>query len=207
MAKRLQRVCHDTLPWLISVSLDRMHRVLLLLFIVCNSVAAASVPADFVFHAHFSPGGGPGSFDDTSKAGMARWPKPWDIQLNAAGKAKREVDLSVIRGNVLDSKPVYDTVMITPAALNALVTAIQEANFFSLPSVVSGAPYQHSGGAFLWITLGGRTHKVALYSAAESQNRAAIRRLRRVWQALFRALPSPNQNRELSWFSSGRETI
>jgi hypothetical protein len=186
-----------------------MQRAVLIAFFlsVCVAHAASNVPSDFAVHAHFSPGGGPAAFEDTSKAAMARWPKPWDLKLNSAGKGKREIDLSVIRGDVLDSKPIYDTVSISPQALNALATAIREAEFFSLLSVVSGKPYHHSGGLFLSITLGGRTHKVTLYSSAESQDNAAIKRLKTVWSALFKAVPSPNRSRELSWFSEGRHTI
>jgi hypothetical protein len=167
----------------------------------------AEVPSDLRVHAFFYPGGGPGRWEDTSPAAMARWPKPWTLMLDARGNAKREVDLSVVRGDVLDSQPTYQTINVQPRELAALVTAIKQADFFSLPGFVSREPIEHTGGAVLAITLNGRMHKVTLYSTAMTQNALATKRLRQIWRALFRLVPSPNQNRELSWFSGGRHTI
>ena len=186
-----------------------MKRVVVasLVLTFCSSIGVADVPRDLRLHAHFSPGGGPGQFDDTSLAAMARWSKPWDLKLDATGDAKRTFYVSVIRGNVLDSQPVHQTVRVRPQALEALVTAIRQADFFSLPTFASGEPMEHSGGAVLTVTLGGRTHKVTVYSASTTEITPAVTRLRQVWRALFRAVPSPNQNRELSWLSGDRHTI
>jgi hypothetical protein len=40
---QLRRVCHDTLPWLISFSLDDMQRFAMV-FVLCNAAFAAQAP-------------------------------------------------------------------------------------------------------------------------------------------------------------------
>ena len=47
MAKQVQRVCHDTLPWLISFSLDLMRAQISVLFFTATVIMFASCAAPF----------------------------------------------------------------------------------------------------------------------------------------------------------------
>jgi hypothetical protein len=161
--------------------------------------SAAEVPRDFSLHAHIAPGGGPASFD----APVETHPKSWDLKFGADGTGQTVIGVSVLHGNTLDIKQIKRRVAIPFTSLAQLVSAIDRANFFTLPPEVASECVEHSGEAYLKIVMRGRTHEVSLCSLPLREDIQALKRLGAIWKVLLRICPSPNQNKELTWFQPG----
>ena len=164
---------------------------------------ATEVPRDFSLHAHLAPGGGPGSFDTP----VETHPKSWDLKLSTGGVGRRVIGASVLRGNTLDVNHLKQRVVVPIASLAELVSAIDRARFFSLPREVASECLEHTGGTYLSVTMRGRTHEVSSCSLPVRENTEALKRLGDIWKVVLRVCPSPNQNKELAWFTPGRHGL
>jgi hypothetical protein len=49
----------------------------------------------------------------------------------------------------------------------------------------------------------GHTHEVSSCSLPMREDAQALKRLGGIWKVLLRVCPSPNQNKELPWFTPG----
>lgn len=176
----------------------RCFTPLLLVTLPLVMARAAEVPPGFSLHAHLAPGGGPGSFD----APVETHPKSWDLKLGT-GAGRRVVGITVLRGNTLDVNHLEQRVVVPIASLAELVSAIDRARFFSLPREVASECLEHTGGTYLSITMRGHTHEVSSCSLPVRADSEALKRLGEIWKVLLRVCPSPNQNKELAWFTPG----
>jgi len=161
------------------------------------------VPDDFALHAHVAPGGGPGMFDVSSSAEAAKLPKAWDLKFDASGRGQSVISYSVLRRNTLDVHHVRQPRWLSRPQLLKLVAAVNQADFYSLPTDLCTDPLEHSGSAYLKITMNGRTHEVTLCAWAMQRDMRGVKRLERIWRALLSAQRSPNDNKELRWFKEG----
>jgi len=125
------------------------------------------------------------------------------LKFNASGRGQSVVSHFVLRSNRLDVEDVRHAVSISPGQLLNLVSAVNKADFYSLPGDLCTEPLEHTGGTHLKITMNGRTHEVDLCAWAMQRDIRSAKRLEQIWRALLSAWRSPNGNGELHWFKEG----
>jgi hypothetical protein len=200
--------------------LVNLAAVLCVVFILGAHWAAAGVPvpADFAVRAQFFPGAG-SSWMIPEEA--AKLPKPWTVKISADGKAsqattfvtdprnslpmlmrpgKGEPPVSAEEMRAVDP-PRLKRLHIRPERLQQIVQAIRAAEFFTLPRELSSPFGEHTASIVLEIMMDGRTRQVAFEWPNERFDRARLLRFWSVWSAITRAVPSPNHNDELDYWT------
>jgi hypothetical protein len=115
------------------------YALLLAMLVIYAATAMGQVVArDFLLHAHFAPGGvDVGVRDYSVPHAHAEYPDPWDLVVRADGGGKREVYMTVVRGNTLDSKHVRSTINLSASSVADLIRVIRQANFFAFTRFIS----------------------------------------------------------------------
>jgi hypothetical protein len=139
-------------------------RSVIVAFLPLCAVATASagaVPRDFTLHAHFWPGGMP---DYSALHSGRKNPEPWDLRFRASGKGRRDVFVTVLRHDMLDSKRQRSSVQLSSPRVAAVVEALRRSDFFTLPAVVPAEPFlEHARVLSLSVQMDGRRHAVQFY--------------------------------------------
>jgi hypothetical protein len=162
---------------------------------VVATIPAQTVPRDFILHAHFTPGGMP---DYSQPQSYSKNPNPWDLVIDNNGKARLDIAKTVLRKGTLDVNHVRSTAQLSASRMSALVAAIRKADFFTLPHSIPPDPnLHHARVLFLSVQLSGLRNEVLVFYPATVRGSRVTLRAKRLWAALLRELPSPNQNSEL----------
>jgi hypothetical protein len=192
--------------------------VFLVLLPVVGRAATPAVPRDLAIRAQFFPGGG-GEWMFPEEA--AKLPKPWTLVITRDGKAsqattfvtdprrslptlmrpgKGEPPPSKEEMRVVDP-PRVKRVQVSEETLQRIVTAIRQSAFFSLSRELSSASSEHIASVVLRITADGHTREVAFEWPNERFDKSGLLRFWQVWSAVTRAIPSPNRNNELDYWT------
>jgi hypothetical protein len=183
-----------------------------------HAIAGTAVPPDLAIRAQFFPGGG-GEWMIPEMA--AKLPKPWTARISADGKAsqattfvtdprrslptlmrpgKNDPPISTKEMRAVDS-PRVKRLQVGQQKLQQIVQAIRTAEFFALPQELSSPLGFHTASVVLHITMDGRTRQVAFEWPNERFDRPGLLRFWTVWSAVTRAIPSPNHNDELDYWT------
>jgi len=151
----------------------------------------------------------------------AKLPKPWAVTASADGHAsqattlvtdprrslpvlmrpgKNDPPVSAAEMRAVDS-PNVKRLQVSAQKLQQIVQAVRMANFFELPRELSSPWGEHTASIVLDITMEGRTQRVAFEWPTERFDRDKFLRFWRVWSAVTRAIPSPNRNTELDYWT------
>jgi hypothetical protein len=99
------------------------------------------------------------------------------------------------------NSPRVKRLQIGQQRLQHIAEAIRTAQFFTLPQELSSPLGEHSASVVLHITMNGRTRQVAFAWPNERFDRPGLLRFWTVWSAVIRAIPSPNHNDELDYWT------
>jgi hypothetical protein len=111
-----------------------------------------------------------------------------------------DIAKTVLRKGTLDVNHVRSTAQLSASRMSALVAAIRKADFFTLPHSIPPDPnLHHARVLFLSVQLSGLRNEVLVFYPATVRG-SRVTRAKRLWAALLRELPSPNQNSELRCF-------
>jgi hypothetical protein len=151
---------------------------------------------------------------------VAKLPKPWSVTISADGKASQAMTLvtdprrslpMLMRPYKSDpiskaelravDPPRVKHLQLSQPRLQQIVQAIRGSRFFTLPQELSSARGEHTASLVLRITMDGRTREVAFDWPNERFDRSALLRFWTAWSAVTRAVPSPNHNNELDYWT------
>jgi hypothetical protein len=155
---------------------------------VVATAATASVPSDFQLHARFFPG-----------AGSEGGPEPWRLMISADGSATYEI----YAYSEWHKQTYVKKTQLSQRDMEEIVAALRKAHFFALPRRIADSAFSESGhtrGIELRVTADRRTHFVLFAIPGMLPDRAAAKRFWNAWTVVSRKVPSPNQNREFSWW-------
>jgi hypothetical protein len=114
----------------------------------------------------------------------------WTLALDAQGLASQET-------YIFPDGTRRKTTHVAKEAMLNIVRHIEKSGFFDLPADLT-ADASDVPTYTLDITMDGRSHSVRVFGPAYLKDKASLRRFVEVWEALVRAVPSPDNNRELS---------
>lgn len=183
-----------------------------------DTIAGTAVPPDLAIRAQFFPGGG-GEWMIPEIA--VKLPKPWTARISGDGRAsqattfvtdprrslptlmrpgKNDPPISAKEMRAVDS-PRVRRLQVGQQRLQHVAEAIRTAQFFTLPQELSSPLGEHSASLVLHVRMNGRTRQVAFAWPNERFDRPGLLRFWRVWSAVIRAIPSPNHNDELDYWT------
>ena len=168
-----------------------MRAILCGTFVALSAVATAAtapVPSDFQLHARFFPG-----------AGSEGGPEPWQLTISADGSAAYEIHAY----SEWHKQTYVKKTQLSRRDMEEIVAALQKAHFFSLPRRIEDPEFSEAGhrrGIELRVTAERKTHLVVFAIPGTLSDRAAAKRFWSAWAVVSRKAPSPNRNREFSWW-------
>jgi hypothetical protein len=114
----------------------------------------------------------------------------WELVLDAQGLALQKVYIS-------PDGTRRKTTQVSKEAMQEIACHVRKSDFFTLPADLT-ADASDVPSYTLEITMDGRSHSVRVDGPAYLKDQASLRRFVEVWEAVVRAVPSPDKNRELS---------